>query len=226
MAIINTTLEQNDTVDKKTTCSQDKREMKKKNKKQKQVDDDEKQRVRFNSRVKFRRDCTSLSYEERQNAWYNCEEIAAMRLAERKLRAYLSNDEELCKINSENMCLLGLRTDEEKKFKSKVVKNSIIAVLAEQLEQEKDFLEVADDDDLFFLDFESIAYEYSFHSQEAAAEALERGLRKARHVQGLEEKNKKNKNGEPSAALIKSYSKPNSTMQDMPSRQTFTNAAA
>lgn len=221
MAILNTTLEQNDTVDKKTTCSQDKTEMKKKQK-QKQVVDDEKAQVRFNRRVKFRRDCTSLSYEERKDAWYTCEEIAAQRQAERKLRAYLSNDAELCKINSENMCVLGLRTDEEKKLKSKVVKLSIKAVLTEQLEQEKDFLQVADDDDLFFLDFESIAYQYSFHSQEAAAEALERGLRKARHVQELDKK----KDGEPSATLIKSYSKPNSTMQDMPSRRTFTNAAA
>ena len=108
---------------------------------------------------------------------------AVTKEAERKLRMYLSEDPALCKVNSENMCVLGLRTEQEKLEKNKAVKESIRTVLLAQLEQERKFLKQADDESIFSLDLDDIAKQYAIKTQEAAEDALERGLRKAKHLQ-------------------------------------------
>ena len=168
-----------------------------------------KSQVRFHGRVKFRRLGVPYTNEERESSWYSHQELAAAKEAERKLRMYLSEDPTLCKVNSENMCVLGLRTEQEKLEKNKAVKESIRTVLLAQLEQERKFLKQADDESIFSLDLDDIAKQYALKTQEAAEDALERGLRKAKHLQQLETQREKVA----------------STMQ-LVSPRTFANAAA
>ena len=82
-------------------------------------------------------------------------------------------------------------------------------MLLAQLEQERQFLKQADDESIFSLDLDDIAKQYALKTQEAAEDALERGLRKAKHLQQLETQREKVA----------------STMQSV-SPRTFANAAA
>jgi hypothetical protein len=136
--------------------------------------------VSFYGRVKYRK-VPCLQPEEILSAWYLPEDFVAATEYERVLRTYISQDRELHLMDEENMCALGLRTENEKSTEFRAIKASIRAVLTEQDEQ---FLEATQNDDnaAFYLNDQNISSIYSQSAQESSQQALSRALRHARNV--------------------------------------------
>lgn len=196
-------------------------------------------RVRFYARVKFRKQAASKTEEELKENWYSNEDIITARRTEKALRDYFSDHEHLQKDSAENLKLLGFRTEEERKKKSKTYRQSMLAVLREQFKQEERFINETEDDDtvLFFLDFDAISDCYTVEAKEACEEALERGSRVASFV---EEQRKipdmsqytaplkpcRRSSSPPKDSEEMSNSPPRSPTMQNPSKRVFTNAAA
>jgi hypothetical protein len=137
-------------------------------------------------RVKCRK-VPHLQPEEILNAWYLPEDFVAAREYERLLRSYISQDRELHLKNEENMCALGLRTENEKRTELRAIKASIQAVLTEQHSQQEQFLDATqnDDDAIFCLNDPKMSSIYSLSALESSRQALSRGLRHARNVKDI-----------------------------------------
>jgi hypothetical protein len=139
--------------------------------------------VRFYGRVKFRRVKTPETKEEIDKCWYSFDEMATARKTERQLRAYISDDKDLNEENFAKLSALGIRTEDEKLVRLRAIRESIDAVLEEQEKQESEFIDETNDDNdaLFFLDFDKVSEVYTEYSKPSAAEALQRGMLKAKH---------------------------------------------
>jgi hypothetical protein len=140
-------------------------------------------RVSFYGIVIYRK-VPYLQPEEILNAWYLPKYFVAATEYERVIRNYISQDKHLHLKNEDNMCALGLRTENEKRTEFRAIRASIRAVLTEQDEQ---FFEATqnDDDAAFNLNDQKISSIYSLYAQESSRQALSRGLHHARNVKDI-----------------------------------------
>ena len=198
----------------------------------------EQKRVQFFPRVKFRRLGLWKTEGEVRKSWYSSEELENARKSEKSLRDYFSLTNNLTPTSTENLLILGFRTEEERKRKIRVAKQSVLAVLKEQLKQETQFLEATEEDDdaLFYLDFEEIKLCYAKTTKESEEEALERGIRTAKFVNDetstpfqmptIKLSSPRSLAPAPPKVQDKTAESPPRSPLQVPSKRSFTNAAA
>ena len=146
------------------------------------------QKVSFYPRVKFRRVPTPETEEEVQVLWYTGNELTRQKRREQELKQVLAKDDTLYDGDSENLTLLGLFTENERKDKYERMKQAKFAVFMEQAKQEKHFLtttDEGDEDTLFFLDFDKVAECYLSMTRDALTNAQRRGLSQELHVKEI-----------------------------------------
>ena len=80
----------------------------------------EQKRVQFFPRVKFRRLGLWKTEGEVRKSWYSTEELENARKSEKSLRDYFSLTNNLTPTSTENLLILGFRTEEERKRKEAI----------------------------------------------------------------------------------------------------------
>ncbi|CAJ1926480.1 unnamed protein product [Cylindrotheca closterium] len=148
-------------------------------------------KVRFNDRIKAKSqilyfDPKDIPEEEvlvdKEKLWYSTQDYDEACRNEQILRTCISNNDQLCDENSENLNAQGVLTRQQSFDAGRTVQESTAAVLQEQERQERTFFDDNAWGEEFVLDSERLAQAYQEHSQEAQEEAQRRAARHEKHL--------------------------------------------
>ncbi|KAL3938248.1 MAG: hypothetical protein SGBAC_006807 [Bacillariaceae sp.] len=141
-----------------------------------------KKKVQFSEKVRVRRRTQlQLTTEEFQAIWYSGEELYDRRRKDKKLRYAIARQPEL--FGTDKMLVLGLYTEDERRQRNKRSHATLNLVLSQQDSMDVDAGSDSDDSSNFFMP--TTPDSYALHSEAAAAEAHERAVHHAAHVQTM-----------------------------------------
>ncbi|CAJ1937964.1 unnamed protein product [Cylindrotheca closterium] len=142
----------------------------------------QKRKVRFSERVRVRRRTqTPLTKEEFHATWFTAEELYDRRRKDKKLRYAIARQPEA--FSTEQMLVLGLYTEDERRQRNKRALHAQAFVLSQQQSMDVDTGSESDDSSTFTT---STYSSYAFQCEAAASEAHLRAVQHTTHVQTID----------------------------------------